>query len=200
MTGSRERFQQLFDIAVLQDGYFTARQARATGYGTNSHAYHVRAGNWIREHRGIYRLASYPLAEHPDLIVWYLWSFDRQGRPQGVYSHATALSLYELSDVNPARIHMTVPTGFRRRVEIPRVLVLRRGAIPESDRREMWGVPVTTPLRTLIDVVDDGTLSEDLLRQGVRQALARGLVARTALEEGLRDWPGLARAMSEAVT
>ena len=95
---------------------------------------------------------------------------------------------------------MTVPTGFRRRVEIPRVLVLRRGAIPESDRREMWGVPVTTPLRTLIDVVDDGTLSEDLLRQGVRQALARGLVVRTALEEGLRDWPGLARAMSEAVT
>lgn len=29
-------------------------------------------------------------------------------------SHATALSLYDLSDVNPAKLHMTVPTGFRR--------------------------------------------------------------------------------------
>jgi predicted transcriptional regulator of viral defense system len=199
MKSSRERLNRLYEIAAPQDGYFTARQARAAGYETNGQTYHVRAGNWIREHRGIYRLASYPLAERPDLILWCLWSFDRQDRPQGVYSHATALSLYELSDVNPARIHMTVPAGFRRRAEIPGALVLHRGALPESERREMWSVPVTTPLRTLIDVIGDGALSEDLIRQAVRQALDRGLVARRSLLEGLRDWPGLSTVTGEPI-
>ena len=200
MTSSRQRFQKLYEIASLQDGYFTAKQAREAGYETNGRAYHVRVGNWVREHRGIYRLASYPLAERPDLVLWYLWSFDRQGIPQGVFSHATALSLYELSDVNPAKIHMTVPAGFRRRVEIPRALVLHRGTVPASDRGEMWGVPVTTPLRTLIDVVYEGTLSDDLLRQAVRQALERGMVMRSAVEEHLGAGRGLAGATGEAPT
>ena len=40
-------------------------------------------------------------------MVWQLWSRNRQGEPQGVFSHATALSLHELSDVMPAKLHMS---------------------------------------------------------------------------------------------
>ena len=49
--------------------------------------------NWIREHRGIYRLADFPTTERPDLMLWYLWSKNRQEIPEGIYSHETALSL-----------------------------------------------------------------------------------------------------------
>ena len=181
MPGARERFQRLYETASIQDGYFTARQAKAAGYGTNSHVYHVGAGNWIREHRGIFRLANYPFTERPDLILWFLWSMDRRGRPQAVYSHSTALSVYELSDVNPARLHMTVPVGFRRRSPIPEVLFLRFGHIPPADSRQMLGVAVTSPIRTLVDVVTEGSLSQDILKQAVHEAVARGLVARSEL-------------------
>jgi hypothetical protein len=69
----------------------------------------VQVGNWIREHRGIYRLALFPMADRPDLVLWALWSRNRAEETEGVYSHQTALSLYELSDLNPSKVHMTVP-------------------------------------------------------------------------------------------
>jgi predicted transcriptional regulator of viral defense system len=40
-------------------------------------------------------------------------------RPAGRLSHETALELYELCDVNPSAIHLTVPTRFRTRKAIP---------------------------------------------------------------------------------
>jgi hypothetical protein len=89
--------QRLFESAQHQGGFFTARQARDAGFGDNVHSYHVRSGNWIREHRGVYRLAQFPLPARPDLMIWQLWSRNRQDQPQGVFSHATALTLHELS-------------------------------------------------------------------------------------------------------
>jgi predicted transcriptional regulator of viral defense system len=116
---------------------------------------------------------------------------DRSGHPQGVYSHSTALSLYELSDVNPAKIHMTVPVGFRRRSPIPKVLRLRFDHIPRSDRRQVLGVVVTSPRRTLVDVVTERSLSDDILKQAVREALARGLVTHSELADARVDCPAL---------
>jgi hypothetical protein len=52
-----ERQKELYQLAESQGGYFTAKQAVGLGYTSNKRIYHVRAGNWIREHRGIYRPA-----------------------------------------------------------------------------------------------------------------------------------------------
>jgi len=60
----------LFGIASLQQGYFTARQAKEAGYADSRFSYHVRKGRWIREGRGIYRLANYPPGDRPDLVYW----------------------------------------------------------------------------------------------------------------------------------
>jgi len=100
------------------------KQAKAAGFAENTHPYHVHAGNWIREHRGIYRLTLFPMTDRPDLVLWALWSRNRNEKVEGVYSHHTALSLFDLSDLNPAKLHMTVPTDFRRNSDIPGILVL----------------------------------------------------------------------------
>src|SRR5438309_3654040 len=123
-SGHKEASKRLYEIAEAQQGFFTAKQARAAGFAENTHPYHVQAGNWIREHRGIYRLALFPAADRPDLVLWALWSRNRNEEVEGVYSHHTALSLYHLSDLNPAKLHMTVPRHFRRNSEIPNILVL----------------------------------------------------------------------------
>ncbi|MCH9624925.1 MAG: hypothetical protein S4CHLAM123_00870 [Chlamydiales bacterium] len=41
--------QQLYQIASLQQGYFTARQAKEVGHADSRFPYHVRKGRWIRE-------------------------------------------------------------------------------------------------------------------------------------------------------
>lgn len=62
-----------------------------------------------------------------------VWSRNRKEEVEGVYSHQTALSLHELSDLNPAKLHMTVPENFRRNSDIPGIVVLHYGDLSKSD-------------------------------------------------------------------
>lgn len=174
----REAFHRLFETALAQQGFFTAKQAREAGFAENTHPYHVRAGNWVREHRGVYRLAQFPPADRPDLVLWSLWSRNRREEVQGVYSHQTALSLHDLSDVNPARIHMTVPETFRKNSQIPGILVLHYCDLPDSDVEFATGFRFTRPLRTILDVIESGEMERSLVCQAVRQACARGMITR----------------------
>jgi predicted transcriptional regulator of viral defense system len=174
----REAERRLFEIAEGQEGFFTTKQAKAAGFAENTHPYHVQVGNWIREHRGIYRLALFPIAEHPDLVKWALWSRNRNEVTEGVYSHQTALSLYELSDLNPAKLHMTVPTHFRRNSAIPGILVLHFADLPDEDVQTAQGFKRTRPLRTILDLIEADTVERAFLRQALRQALDRGLINR----------------------
>ena len=182
-NGRKEAAKRLYEIAEGQHGFFTAKQAKAAGFAENTHPYHVQAGNWIREHRGIYRLASFPRGERPDLMLWSLWSRNRGEAAQGVFSHETALSLYDLSDVMPAKLHMTVPISFRRNSETPRVLVLHLADLPQSDIGVAYGVRVTKPMRTILDLLTGGQVSPATLRQAVREGLRRGQIRRSEIAE-----------------
>jgi predicted transcriptional regulator of viral defense system len=162
----------------LKGGYFTTKQAAALGYASNKRVYHVQAGNWLREHRGIYRLALFPEPDRPDLILWWLWSRDRNDQPTGVYSHQTALSLHELTDVNPSRLDMTVPSSFRRGVPVPRILRLHYGHIEDAEQEVLFSVPVTNALRTILDVWEEGSLPKAALRQAFQEALAHGKITK----------------------
>jgi hypothetical protein len=174
----RESERRLFEIAEAQEGFFTTKQAKAAGFAENTHPYHVQVGNWIREYRGIYRLSLFPIAEHPDLVKWALWSRNRNEVTEGVYSHQTALSLYELSDLNPAKLHMTVPTHFRRNSAIPGILVLHFADLADEDVQTAQGFKRTRPLRTILDLIEADTVERAFLRQALRQALDRGLINR----------------------
>ena len=174
----REASRRLFDFAQQQQGFFTTKQAKAAGFAENTHPYHVRVGNWVREHRGIYRLTLFPAAERPDLVLWALWSRNRSEEIEGVYSHHTALNLYDLSDLSPAKLHMTVPTGFRRNSDIPGILVLYYADLPKSDVQTSQGFKFTRPLRTILDLIEAGTVEQRFIRQALRQAVDRGLITR----------------------
>ena len=177
----REASRRLFDLAEQQQGFFTTKQAKAAGFAENTHPYHVQAGNWIREHRGIYRLALFPAPDRPDLVLWSLWSRNRKEEGDGVYSHQTALSLYELSDLNPAKLHMTVPTNFRRNSKIPGIIVLHYRDLLKNEIQSGPGYKCTRPLRTILDLVEVGTVERTFIRQALRQAVDRGLITRQEL-------------------
>ncbi len=173
----------LFEIADRQQGYFTTKQAVECGYSrTNFHRY-LASGEWIKEQRGIYRLAHYPITSHPDLILWSLWSRNLDGEVQGVWSHETALEIHELSDVMPAKMHMTVPKHFRKWAVIPKNLVLHFAELSKVEVIAQQGYLVTNPLRTIVDIAEEGKLSVDLIVQAIQDALRKGVISHKELHE-----------------
>jgi hypothetical protein len=97
---------------------------------------------------------------------------------QGVLSHETALMVHELSDINPLKIHMTVPRGFRRHGKIPGVLILHYSTVHRSDYEVRGGYQVTRPFRTIADLVRGGTLSNEFIIQAVNEGLQKGVLTR----------------------
>lgn len=174
---------ELFEIADSQQGYFTSLQAGDCGISRSNFHRFLASGEWIREMRGIYRLARYPLTDRPELVLYSLWSRDRKGNVQGVWSHDTALDIHNLSDLMPVKMHMTVPQKFRKG-SIPLMLSLHYNQLTTKDIEQHQGYRVTTPLKTLIDVAQEGRISPDLIAQGIRQALARGQISRGDLHGG----------------
>lgn len=181
MPKQRNKNNQLFRTADSQQGYFTTEQLREAGFDATNVTYHVRAGNWVRAYRGIYRLANYPATEQSDLVLWSLWSRNRNELPQGVYSHQTALRVYELSDLMPAQLHMTVPPGFRRSLMTPTSIQLHHGRVRPQEVETMQGYSVTRPLRAIQDLISDNSVSKDVLRQALEDAMRQGLVTSVDL-------------------
>jgi predicted transcriptional regulator of viral defense system len=171
MSGKPD-WNALFETASVQDGYFTTGQAAEAGYSRPLLARHLAGGRIVRAQRGIYRVVHYPSSEHEHLVVVWLWS----GR-EGVFSHETALTLFDLSDALPARVHLTVPEVWKaRRLKTPAGVALHFANVVDSDRAWFGSVPVTSPLRTLLDCAAD-RVSPDLVAQAQAQALRRGLIA-----------------------
>lgn len=178
----------LFDIADKQQGFFTASQAVQAGYSRPNFHRMIASHTWIREARGIYRLAEYPAGERPELTFWYLWSVDRKGEFQGVWSHQTALDIYGLNDVMPTKMHMTVPKGFRK-ARVPEILNLHFANLAHDEIQEGKGYKITTPLRTLVDVMREKKVEEDFIIQAVVEAYQNGLISRSNLQKKQTIYP-----------
>ncbi|PWU09816.1 MAG: hypothetical protein C5B47_02975 [Verrucomicrobia bacterium] len=174
---------RLFTVASSQGGYFTAKQAENAGFIRTNHAYHVRVGNWERQHPGIFRLAYYPFPSRSDLILWSLWSRDHNDVPRGIYSHQSALSIYDLSNLMPSKLHMTVPWKFRKGSKIPPVLRLHFSDLQPSEIEERDGYQVTRPMKTILDLIEAKEISNGQVSQALHEARTRGLVTEKEIQK-----------------
>ena len=93
----------LFGIAEEQQGCFTAKQATDAGYLLGSQAHHVKAGNWIRVERGIYRLVRFPQSAEEQLVIYSLWSRNRRLRKANQPVNAS-LDTYPISGFDVMRL------------------------------------------------------------------------------------------------
>jgi len=181
----QSRPDRLYALVERQGGYFTAADAKALGYGYPLHHFHVRQGNWIRVAPATFRLKRFPPVAHDDLIRWWLWS-----RKLGVISHQSAAQVYGIGGTPPGQAHLQahliVPPRFRKRM--PDGLVLHRAVLQgrEVDTRE--GFPMTTPLRTILDLAE-ARLDHEQLTAVVTDAVRKGLVDRRALLDVLNATP-----------
>lgn len=187
MTVRRPSWDRLYEVASGQAGHFTTAQGAEAGYSPQLLRKHIQAGRLTRARRGVYRLVHFPVDEHEELVVIWLWA-----ERQGVFSHQTALTLHGLSDVMSSRIHLSLPTSWSsRRLRVPAGVIVHYADTPKGERSWSGAVPATSPLRTLNDC-SRAKLSPELLRQATRDALKRGLVDKRELGEVRRALGGLA--------
>ena len=102
--------ERLRDIAMDQHGYVTLSQATADGVPQPQVAQLSGRGRIERVAHGVYRVPQVPETPHDLFQLAVLWT----GVPEACLSHETALLAWEISDINPERIHITV--GKKRRL------------------------------------------------------------------------------------
>ena len=104
-------------------------------------------------------------------------------------SHQSALSVHELSDVNPARIHVTLPTTVRIRREVPKGLVIHYADLAPADVERVGGVPVTTPARSVRDA-HASHVGNDLVCQAIADGRRAGSLSKAEADRLERELLG----------
>lgn len=165
-------YSQLFEVATGQYGLVTTADARALGASPGVLVDMERHGHIERVARGLYRFTALPIDPRAELMQATLWP-----RGFGVISHDSALDLWDLADVNPARIHVTVPKRARVRRETPPAYVLHARDLDRTDVTNHEGIAVVTPLRAILDGIERH-LDGRLIDQAITNASNRGLLLR----------------------
>jgi len=184
MTGRIQA--QLWEVALDQDGYVTTHDAGRLGINV------VELGKLAYRHQlqrvahGIYRFAQLPPTEFAPYTLAVLWADGR-----AALAHATAIDLYDLADVNPDTIHLTVPPGYRPRRQGGDLYTVHHQSLDADQVRRFEGIPIVTPAVAIAQVIDDGTAGH-LIRQAIETARNRGQITpaeQTALTAKLQERP-----------
>ncbi len=175
---TRVDHEGLYRTAESQAGYFTRAQALASGMDGSTLQYHARpGGRYERARRGLYRLRHFPSSPYEHVVAAWL-----PLRGAGaVVSHESALELYDLSDVVPAAVHISLPRSKRGQRPRPgvRLHTLKRAPGP-SEVRSLHGMTVTNPERTIVDALEAGAQPEQV-DLAIEQAIQRGLTTSKRL-------------------
>ncbi len=167
----------LYEIAEDQMGFVTSAQAVDAGVRPMALVMLERRGRIDRVSHGVYRLKEFPvspLAQYMQAILW-------PRGPRGVLSHETALALYELSDIDPPKVHITLPPHFRVQREVPSYLVVHRAALSESDVTRFEGMPITTPARSIRDCIA-AHVGPAIISDAIEQASRSGMISPAEAE------------------
>ncbi len=170
---------RLFELATEQGGYFTAEQARSSGYGWALLSHHVKSGRFIRIRRGLYRFTEFPSSRREDVLVAWL----AVGKKQAVVSHESALDLLDLSDLIPNAAHLTVPRSRRNLPSLPGVTIHTTvRPFRSGDLAFREGMVITSATRSILDAAEAGAPAEQI-ELAVVQAVERGLAVPKQLCE-----------------
>ena len=165
-------WDRLVELAAEQHGYVTTRDARDIDVDPVQLRLLAARGRLERAGRGVYRVPVLPRGEHDDLAAAVSWTLGR-----GVISHESALALHALADVNPSRIHLTVPRDNHPRAAGGELYRVHRRALKANDITAVDAIPVTTVARTIRDCLKTGT-DPFQLRAAIERAEAEGTLRR----------------------
>ena len=155
-------YDAVFELGADNYGFVSQDQAREIGIPAQRLVVLEDRGLLERRRHGLYRVVALPVSPLDSYVEATLWPVG----VQGVLSDETALELHGLSDVSPAKVHITVPRRHRTRRTVPVQYVIRRADLDPGDVTSYEGIPIVTAARAIRDA-HASHLGPALIRQAI---------------------------------
>jgi predicted transcriptional regulator of viral defense system len=183
----------LLEIAADQGGYVTARQAERLGVRPSRLARLTETDDVRRVRRGVYAMRHAHHRLEPEIGAWL--SVDRERLPWerddaavAVLSHASAAGIHDLGSVIPREPAITVPPE-RRSATRGKGIELHVASLGPNDwmwvRADDLRLPVTTPARTVVDLLLSGE-EPSYVERAIAESMADGRLTPDALLDAAR--------------
>jgi len=168
-------------VASGQYGLITRDQARATKVTVRAIRHSLETGRWVPQHMGVYAVAGSPRSWNQTVLAACL-----AGGTGAVASHRCAAQLWGLDDRNGDVVEISVARSSFHRLD--GVIVHRSTDLHRSPVTMRAGIPVTNPMRTLVDL--GSVVAPAVVERALDGALARRLVTLAGVR---RELDALAR-------
>lgn len=171
--------REAWDLARNQHGVVSSDQLQKVGYTRQAIHHRIGAGRLYPLHRGVYAVGR------PHVTVHGRWMAAVLACGGAVLSHSSAAALWRIGPEKRGVVELSLPSLSRRCR--PGLQIHQRPSLQDRDTTTEYGIPVTTPVQTLID------LSLRLDRRGIERAI------NEADKYDLVHPPELRRALDERV-
>jgi very-short-patch-repair endonuclease len=172
-------------LASRQHGVVARAQLIELGMHPDAIRHRVHKGRLHSLRRGVYAVGRPQVGRYGVLMAAVL-----SHGPKAALSHETAAELWEIRPGRRGPIELCVPASARGCQS--GTVVHRRARFGAGDVVRRHGIPVTTPVRTLVDLAT--RLNRDQLEGAINEADKRDLVDPEALRaslDGLARQPGV---------
>lgn len=167
-------WNKAIELATEQYGFITHDDLCGIGEDPVCLRQWVKRGGVERVGHGIYRFKQIPVTPLDPYMLATLWPAGR-----GVLSHDTALELFELCDINPDKIHITLPESrqYRPRKQGGEKYILHHEYLTGDDVTWFEEIRIVTPAVAIRQAIDS-SVPVHLIRQAIETAEQRGRVLR----------------------
>lgn len=171
-------------IAGRQHCVVSRAQAIKAGLSRSAIGRRLVAGMLIEILPCVYAIAGVPASPLQRLMAAILWAGEG-----AVVSHRAACSIWDLDGFASAPVEISI---VGRRNDPPKGIICHRvAALLPGEVTVRHGIPVTTPVRTLLDL--GAVVGAGRVERAMHQMVRRGLVSVGRLERAVREASGRGR-------
>ncbi len=181
------KLERLREVALDQHGFITTVQAIEEHVSHAELSTMVARGRIERAGHGVYRVPQVPETEYDEYQLAVLWT----GAPEACLSHDTALEAWDITDINPDRIHVTVARNRRLRRAGGELYVIHHDDLDPAQVAWWQGIRIVNVPTAIAQGIASGVptylIRQALDRAGRTSALPADERARLSAELEARD-------------
>jgi very-short-patch-repair endonuclease len=178
--------REAWELARNQHGVLSREQLLEVGYSRHAIDHRIKTRRLFPLHRGVYAVGRPNVTDHGRWMASVLASGEG-----AVLSHGSAAALWRMGAEIRDVIETSLPSPFQHLR--PGLRIYRRPSLQPHETTTEYGIPVTTPVQTLIDLVPrlDRPAVERMINEADKYNLTNPPQLRRALDERAGE-PGVA--------
>lgn len=178
---SESQSREAWNLARRQHGVVTRGQLLRLGFSPEAIKHRVQKGRLHAVARGVYAVGR------PNLTREGRWMAEVLAcGPGAALSHRSAAALWGFADEHPHYIDVSVTRTSEAR--LTGVRCHRRPSLPSIEVERRRGIPLTTPVRTFLDLAT--VAGPKTLERAINEADKLDVIDADSLRKALEDHPG----------